>query len=86
LSKVQGFKFVSKTIYNKPYTTNQKPKKLKQKKRTKDMLEISKRKILTEKIQFFNSQLSTTPTSYKKECRGVVQDSSMNNNTPIVIT
>jgi len=24
--------FVSKTIYNKPYTTNQKPKKIKQKK------------------------------------------------------
>jgi hypothetical protein len=26
LSKVQGFMFVSKTIYNKPCTTNQKPK------------------------------------------------------------
>jgi hypothetical protein len=33
--------FVSKTIYNKPYTTNQKPKKKKEQKqknkRTKDM-------------------------------------------------
>jgi len=27
--------FISKTIYNKPYTTNQKPKKLKQKKEQK---------------------------------------------------
>jgi hypothetical protein len=35
LSKVQGFMFVSKTIYNKPCTTNQKPKKLKQKKEQK---------------------------------------------------
>jgi hypothetical protein len=49
MSKVQGFMFVSKTIYNKPCTTNQKPKKLKQKnKGTKDMnlkkikMEISK--------------------------------------------
>ncbi len=37
MSKVQGFMFVSKTIYNKPCTTNQKPRKLKQKKRIEDM-------------------------------------------------
>jgi hypothetical protein len=35
LSTIQGFMFVSKTIYNKPCTTNQKPRKLKQKKEKK---------------------------------------------------
>jgi hypothetical protein len=35
MSKVQGFMFVSKTIYNKLCTANQNPKKLKQEKEQK---------------------------------------------------
>jgi hypothetical protein len=35
LSKIQGFMFVSKTIHNKPCTTNQKIKKEKKEKEQK---------------------------------------------------
>jgi hypothetical protein len=46
----KGFKFVSKTIYNKPFTTNQKPNFKKKKERNKRheinkiKMEINKKK------------------------------------------
>ncbi len=45
----------------------------------------AKGKILTEKIQVFHYWFLTTPNSYKKECMGVVQDSSMDYNTLTII-
>jgi hypothetical protein len=45
----------------------------------------AKGKILIEKIQVFHYWFSTTPNSCKKECMGVVQDSSMDYNTPTII-
>jgi hypothetical protein len=62
LSKVQEFMFVSKTIYNKPYTTNQKQKELKQKNKRHEIENRrngnkQKKKNLLKKYRFsiFNS-------------------------------
>ncbi len=72
MSKVQGFKFVSKTIYNKLYTTNQKPKKLKQKKQ-KNKRHIGnkeKEKYLLKKYNFSTLDSRPLPVPTRRNVGG----------------
>jgi hypothetical protein len=91
LSKIQGFMYVLKTIHNKPCTTKQKQKKLKQRnkrheiKNKRNEKKQREKKTLLKKKQVVDYQLSTTPNSCKKECKGVVQDSSTNSNTLTIV-
>jgi hypothetical protein len=83
--------YVLKTIHNKPCTTKQKQKKLKQRnkrheiKNKRNEKKQREKKTLLKKKQVVDYQLSTTPNSCKKECKGVVQDSSTNSNTLTIV-
>jgi hypothetical protein len=80
--KLQGFTFVSKIIDNKPCTTKQKQKNIKQRHKRHEIKKQKKgKKNLIEKI---TSGRLSTPNSCKKECKGLVQDSSTNSNTPTI--
>ncbi len=78
MSKVQRFMFVSKTIYNKPCTTNQKPKRLKQKKQRNKRHEIKKKKngnkerekYLVKKLLVFIFNSQPLPILARKNGRG----------------